>query len=162
MRDNQQDRRVNTNAESVVKMNRLVWLGLGVVGGLVLASAIGVMVVNVIIPWEDVCAVLGPAQTLAEAGSRLLTQLQGWLTNAESFLTTIGSDEEVGEARTGLAGLIDQAKEVTSDMEAAIADVLTMPLQALIALAKVVLSAVQSSVEAAQNVMASIDAARCN
>ena len=105
---------------------------------------------------------LGPAQTLAEAGSRLLTQLQGWLTNAESFLTTIGSDEEVGEARTGLAGLIDQAKEVTSDMEAAIADVLTMPLQALIALAKVVLSAVQSSVEAAQNVMASIDAARCN
>lgn len=162
MIDNQQDRRENTNVESQARVNRLVWLGAGIVGGFILASAVGVMVVNVIIPWEDVCAVLGPAQTLAETGSRLLTQLQDWLTNAENFLTTIGSDEEVGEARTGLAGLIDRAKEVTSDVEAAVVDVLTMPLQALIALAKVVLSAVQSSVEAAQNVMASIDAARCS
>ncbi len=162
MRNNQQDRRANTNAESLVKVNRPLWLGLGAVGGFVLAAAIGVVAVNVMIPWEDVCAVLGPAQTLAETGSRLLTQLQDWLTNAESFLTTIGSDEEVGEARTGLAGLIDKAKEVTSDVEAAVVDILTMPLQALIALAKVVLSAVQSSVEAAQNVMASIDAARCS
>lgn len=162
MRNNQQYKSQEHQRENQARVNRLVWLGLGAVGGFVLAAAIGVVVVNVMIPWEDVCAVLGPAQTLAETGSKLLTQLQNWLTNAESFLTTIGSDEEVGEARTGLAGLIDKAKEVTSDVEAAVVDVLTTPLQALIALAQIVLSAVQSSVEAAQNVIASVDAARCS
>ena len=144
-------------------MNRFIWLGLGAVGGFILAAAIGVVVVNLIIPWEDVCAVLGPAQTLAEAGSKLLTQLQDWLTKAESFLTTIGSTEEAaGEAKTGLAGLIDKAKEVTGDVAAAAIDIVTLPLEALIALAKVVLGEVQASVDAARNVIASIDAARCS
>ena len=128
-----------------------------------MAGAAGVMVVNLIIPWEDVCAVLGPAQALAESGSRLLAQLQDWLTDAESFLTTVSTtDEEAVEARTGLAGLLDKAKDVTGDVGATLVDILTMPLQALITLAKVVLSSVQDSVDAARNVIASIDAARCN
>ena len=144
-------------------MNRFIWLGLGAVGGFILAAAIGVVVVNLIIPWEDVCAVLGPAQTLAEAGSKLLSQLQDWLTKAESFLTTIGSTEEAaGEAKTGLAGLLDKAKEVAGDVTEAAIDIVTLPLEALIALAKVVLGEVQASVDAARNVIASIDAARCS
>ncbi len=144
-------------------MNKFVWLGLGAVGGFIVAAAIGFVVVNVMIPWEDVCAVLVPAQVLADTGSRLMIQLQEWLTTAENFLATLGgSEEEAGEVKTGLAGLLDKAKEVTGEVTAAVTRVLVLPLQALIELAKVVLGQVQESVDAARNVMAGIDAARCN
>lgn len=143
-------------------MNRFVWLGLGAVGGFVLAGAVGVMVVDLVIPWEDVCAVLGPAQGVAETGSTLLVQLQDWLTRAESLLATMSSAEEAAGTRTGLAGLLDKATGVTGELKAAVVDLVAMPLRALIDLAKVLLGEVQAAVDAARDVIASVDAARCD
>ena len=78
------------------------------------------------------------------------------------MLATLGSGEqEAAEAKTGLAGLLEQAKDITGDVESAVVGIVTMPLPALIDLAQVVLSHVQVSVDAAQNVIASVDAARC-
>ena len=143
-------------------MQRYVWLGLGVIAGFLVAGVVGVVVVNIAIPWEDVCAVLGPAQTLAESGSSLLAQLQEWLIKAEGFLATMGSAEEVAEAKSGLAGLIDKAKDVVGEIQDALVDIVVAPLQALIVVAKAVLNSVQDAVDAAQRVVASVDASRCN
>lgn len=140
----------------------LVWLGVGLIAGLILAGAMGVVVVQLMIPWEDVCAVLVPAQKLMESGSSLLTQLQDWLTQAEEFLVSMGDGEEVGEAKTGLAGLLDKAKGITGDIRDIVVDVVTLPLQALIDLARVVLNEVEASVDAAQKTISSIDVSRCN
>ena len=142
-------------------MQRYLWLGLGIVVGFLVAGAVGVVVVNIVIPWEDVCAVLGPAQSLAESGSSLLAQLQEWLTKAEGFLATMGSAEEVAETKSGLAGLIDKAKDVVGDIQNVLVDIVVEPLQALIVLAKAVLASVQDAVDAAQRVIASVDASRC-
>ena len=130
--------------------------------GFAAAGVVGVLVVNIAIPWEDVCAVLGPAQTLSEAGSSLLAQLQEWLAKAESFLATMGSAEDIAETRSGLGGLIDKAKDVVGDIQSALVDIVVAPLELLIVLAKSVLGSVQEAVDAAQRVIASIDASRCN
>ena len=143
-------------------MSKFLWLGLGVVGGFALAGAVGVMVVNLLIPWEDVCAVVGPAQRVAETGSTLVAQLQDWLDRAEGFLATMSSAEEAGETKAGLAGLLDKAKGVTGEVKDAVVDLVELPLRALIDLARIVLGDVQAAVDAARDVIASVDTARCN
>ena len=61
------------------------WVALGVVIGLIAAGSAGVVVVNLLIPWEDICAALGPAQIMAETGSTLITELLAWLDKARVF-----------------------------------------------------------------------------
>lgn len=142
--------------------SRVVWVGAGLLAGLAVAAAVGIVTVNVLIPWEDICAALDPAQALAEVGSRLLVQLQEWLSLAEGLVNNLGPEErEADEAKSGLAGLLEQAKDIAGDAGSGVVDIVAVPLRALIDLAQVVLTSVQAAVDAARDVMASVDAARC-
>ena len=120
------------------------------------------MIVNLLIPWEDICAVIGPAQRVADTGATLLVSLQDWLAKAESLLATGSSDQVTEQARTGLGGIVDRAEAIVSDVKDSAIDIVTAPLQRLIDLAQGVLSAVQAAVDAARDVVASVDEARCN
>ena len=142
-------------------MNRFVWFALGIFAGIVLAAATGAMVINLLIPWEDICAVVGPAQRVAETGSKLLTDLQDWLTKAESFLAA-DSPEQAADTRAGLGGILDRAGSIVSDAKESAIDIVTAPLLAVVDLAQGVLSAVQATVDAARDVLASVDETRCN
>ena len=120
------------------------------------------MVVNLIIPWEDVCAVLAASHVVVDAGSSLISQLIEWLDAADTYLVAAPSAESApAEAATGLSGLLDQAKALTSSVQETAVNLVTLPLRALIEIARAVLSAVQESVDAAQGVIESVDAARC-
>jgi hypothetical protein len=141
-------------------VSNIVWLIAGGIAGLVLAAAIGVVAVNLILPWDDICATFPHLQRVAEVGSKLLVNLQAWLTQAQDFLSLrpLTSTEE---ARTGLSGLLDQAADVGVNVARTTLNVVTAPLQALIALTKEVLAAVQAAVDAARDAIDAIDAARC-
>ncbi len=143
-------------------MRNFLWLAIGVVIGVVGAGATGIVIVNLLIPWEDICAVIGPAQRVADTGATLLVSLQDWLAKAESLLATGSSDQVTEEARTGLGGIVDRAEAIVSDVKDSAIDIVTAPLQRLIDLAQGVLSAVQAAVDAARDVVASVDEARCN
>ena len=132
----------------------------GVVVGLIIAIAVGLWVINLIIPWEDVCLVLGPAKTLAETGSALITELQAWLSAAENFLNATPAAESA-DAPTGLGSLLEKARDVAGGVGEGIVDVLTVPLRVLIDLAQAALSAVKAAVDAARDVISSVDSARC-
>ena len=141
-------------------MRSLLLVGLGLLTGLVLAAAIGFIAIEVLLPWEDICAVVGPAQKVVETGSALLADLDAWLARAESFLST-SPPEEATEARKGLGGLVDKAAEVAAGAAGVAVDVMTAPLEALIDLAQLLLGAVQAEVDAARDLLASIDQSRC-
>ena len=144
--------------------NSRLWIGMavGAVAGLLIAGATGVVVVNLIIPWEDVCAVLGASHVVVEAGSSLISQLIEWLDEADAFLEAAPSAESAPSGTaTGLSGLLDQAKSVTSSVQETAVNLVTLPLRALIEIAQAVLLAVQESVDAAQSVIESVDSARC-
>ena len=144
--------------------NNKLWIGIvvGVLVGLLIAGGTGVVVVNLIIPWEDVRAVLAASHVVVEAGSSLISQLIEWLDAADAYLVAAPAAESApSEAATGLSGLLDQAKSVTSSVQETAVNLVTLPLRALIEIAQVVLSAVQESVDAAQRVIESVDAARC-
>ncbi len=143
-------------------MRNFLWLAIGVVIGVVGAGATGIVIVNLLIPWEDICAVIGPAQRVADTGATLLVSLQDWLAKAESLLATGSSDQVTEQARTGLGGIVDRAEAIVSDVKDSAIDIVTAPLQRLIDLAQGVLSAVQAAVDAARDVVASVDEARCN
>ena len=141
-----------------------LWLGLGIgaVAGLMIAGATGVLVINLLIPWEDVCLALSASHAVVETGSNLISQLIEWLDAAAEFLVAAPEGEQdTGEAARGLAGLLDQAKSVTNSVQETAINLITMPLRALIDIARAVLSAVQESVDAAKGVIESVDAARC-
>ena len=142
-------------------MDKFAWLGLGIFLGIGIAAAVGVVVVDLLIPWEDVCVVLGPAQRLAEIGTGLIADLQAWLAKAESLLQAGLSNEASEEARSGLGGLLDRAGEIASDVRDGAVDIVTAPLRALIDLGQDLLSAVHEAVDAARSVAASIEEARC-
>ena len=141
-------------------MNWVVGLFIGVVVGLIGAAAIGVLVVNLILPWEDICAAIGPMQQVAESGSRLITDLQSWLTQVQDLLSQRPSASGE-EARSGLSGLLDRATDVAGDVASTALDIMTAPLEALIALAQATLAATQDAVDAARNAVAAVDQARC-
>ena len=134
--------------------NKMLWAGAGAIAGFVVAASVGVIVINMVIPWEDICAVLGPAQALAAAGASLLEELQAWLAQAESVLAA-GKPESSSGLSGGLGGILSNAAGEAIN-------VILTPVTALIDLAQAVIVAVQSAVEAAQNVIESVDAARCN
>ena len=135
----------------------ITFASIGVFGGVLLAAAIGVIVVNIILPWEDICAVLGPAQELTRAGSELIDDLRAWLAQAERFLAA-DAPSDAGARPDGLGGLLDRARDVT---ETVIAPALTAPLRALIDVVDGVLLAVQAAVDAARDVASAIDSSRC-
>lgn len=141
-------------------MSNIVWFIIGGSAGLVLAAATGVVAVNLILPWEDICATLPHLQRVAEVGSRLLVDLQAWLTQAQDLLS-LRPSASIEEARSGLSGLLDQAAGIGADVAGTALNVVTAPLQALIALTKDVLEAVQAAVDAARDAIAAIAAARC-
>jgi hypothetical protein len=141
-------------------MRTALYIGLGLVLGVMLAAIVGVVVVDLIIPWEDICLAVGPAQNVIVAGSALLTDLEEWLTAAEEFLA-VSPPSEGSEARSGLSGLLSRATQVAGEAAATTINVLTAPLRLLIDLAQALVSAVQASMDAARDLLANIDTARC-
>ena len=114
-----------------------------------------------LIPWEDICPVLGPAQRLAEVGAGLIAELQSWLAKAESLLQTGSSNEASEEARTGLGSLLDRAGEIAGDARDRAVDIVTAPLQSLIDLAQDMLNSIQETVDAALDVTATAEELGC-
>ena len=100
--------------------NSKLWIGLviGAVVGVLIAGAAGVVVINLMIPWEDVCLAVGASHTLVEAGSNLIAKLIEWLDEADAFLAAApAADSAPTEAGQGLSGLLDQAKTVTGSVQ---------------------------------------------
>ena len=150
--------------ERCTSTNSKLWMGLaiGAVAGVLIAGGTGVVVINLMIPWEDVCLAVGASHTLVEAGSDLIAKLIEWLDEADAFLAAApAADSAPTEAAQGLSGLLDRAKAVTGNVQEAAVNLITMPLRALIDITRAALSAVQESVDAAQRVIESVDAARC-
>ena len=129
--------------------------------GIGIAAGVVAVIIDMLIPWEDICPVLGPAQKLAEFGSGLIADLQAWLAKAESLLEAGSSSEASEEARAGLGGILDRAGEIASDVRDRAVDIVIAPLRALIDLAQDLLGSVRETVDAARDVMASIEDVGC-
>ena len=143
-------------------MYRLGWIGLGAVAGIVLAGGFAIVMIQILIPWEAICATVAPAQEIARLGSILITELQAWLIKAEEFLNVGGPSEQATEVRQGLRGLLDRATGEMQTATGVVVDVVTAPLRLLIDTAQIVLEAVQAVVDAARDSLESIDQSRCN
>ena len=135
--------------------------GLGGVAALVLIGGIAVYVINIIIPWEAICATLGPMQTLSTQASALLGELRTWLGGAEALLASASTADVPDEMSSGLGGLIDRAADIASDASSSVLNVVTAPLRGLIAAAEGVVAAVQAVLDSVTDAIASIDASRC-
>ena len=142
-------------------MSKLFIFLLGAVAGVGLAIGIGVLVIEILLPWEEVCAVLPAAQKVVEIGGQLLTDLQAWLVKAEEFLRIGASEQTASEVRSGFSGLLDRAKEITGDAVEPVVSFVTAPLRTLIDLAQNLISNIQSAVAASEDVIGSIDATKC-
>ena len=143
-------------------MYRLGWIGLGAAAGVVLAGGFAVVIIQILIPWEAICATVAPSQEVVRLGSVLITEIQSWLVKAEEFLSMGGSSGQATEVREGLGGLLDRAKgEVQAATNIAV-DVVAAPLRLLIDAAQVVLEAIKGVVDAARDSLESIDQSRCN
>ena len=126
-----------------------------------LAIGIVILVIDTLLPWEQVCAVLPPAQKVVEIGGPLLTDLQAWLAKAEEFLSTGASEQAASEVKSNFGGLLDRAEEITGDVVESVISFVTAPLRTLIDLAQNLISNRQSAVAASEDIIASIDATKC-
>ena len=142
-------------------MSKLIIFLLGAVAGVGLAIGIGILVIEILIPWEEVCAVLPPALKVVEIGGQLLTDLQAWLVKAEEFLSFGASEQAKSEVKSDFGGLLDRAKEITGDAVESVVSLVTAPLRTLIDLAQSLISNIQSTVAASEEIIASIDATKC-
>ena len=142
-------------------MSKLFIFLLGAVAGVGLAIGIGILVIEILIPWEEVCAVLPPALKVVEIGGQLLTDLQAWLVKAEEFLSFGASEQAASEIRSGFGGLLDRAREITGDAVESVVSFVTAPLRTLIDLAQNLIGGIQSTVAASEEIIASIDATKC-
>ena len=142
-------------------MDKIGWMGLGVLIGAIAVGGIAIVVVQIIIPWDVICATIAPTQRVVETGSALIAELRAWLDAAESALSAGSSPEQTAQAREGLGGLLDKAKGTAVDVASAAANVATAPLRALIDIAQALLGAVQETVDAARDSLASIDRTQC-
>ena len=143
-------------------MNRLGWTGLGMLIGVILAGGFAIVIIQILIPWEAICATVAPMQEVIRLGSLLIAELQAWLLEAEEFISAGGSPAQGTEAREGLGGLLDRAKGEVQTATSVVVDVVTAPLRLLIDAAQVVLEAVESVVAAARDSLDSIDQSRCS
>ena len=143
-------------------MYRLGWAGLGMLVGVILAGGFAIVIVQILIPWEAICATVAPSQEVVRLGSLLIAELQAWLLKAEEFIGSGGSPAQGTEVREGLGGLLDRAKGEVQAATNVIVDVVTAPLRLLIDAAQVILDAVQGVVDAARESLDSIDQSRCS
>ena len=142
-------------------MHRLGWTGLGMAIGVILAGGFAIVMIQILIPWEAICATVAPSQEVVRLGSLLITELQAWLLKAEEFMSSGGSPAQGTEVREGLGGLLDRARGEVQTATSVVVDVVTAPLQLLIDAAQVALDAVQGVVDAARESLDSIDQSRC-
>ena len=143
-------------------MYRLGWAGVGMLVGVILAGGFAIVIVQILIPWEAICATVAPSQEVVRLGSLLIAELQAWLLKAEEFIGSGGSPAQGTEVREGLGGLLDRAKGEVQAATNVIVDVVTAPLRLLIDAAQVILDAVQGVVDAARESLDSIDQSRCS
>ena len=143
-------------------MGKYLWLTLGVVLGIGISVAVVVAIIDMLIPWDEICPVLAPAQRLAEAGSILIVELEAWLAKAESLLQSGESSEASEETRTGLGGILDSAGDIIGDVRDTTVDIVTAPLRALVDLAQDTLNSIQESVDAALYVVATAEELGCD
>ena len=143
-------------------MYRLGWAGLGMLVGVILAGGFAIVIVQILIPWEAICATVAPSQEVVRLGSLLIAELQAWLLKVEEFIGSGGSPAQGTEVREGLGGLLDRAKGEVQAATNVIVDVVTAPLRLLIDAAQVILDAVQGVVDAARESLDSIDQSRCS
>ena len=139
---------------------KLGYVGLGALLGAVAIGGVGFYVVQLMIPWEAICATVAPSQRIVETGGALIADMRAWLDAAEAALST-GDPAEAEQAKSGLGGLLDRAKEQAVETGGSLLDVATAPLRALIDLAQVVLAAVSEAVDAATAALDAIDSTRC-
>ena len=130
--------------------------------GVILAGGFAIVIVQILIPWEAICATVAPSQEVVRLGSLLIAELQAWLLKAEEFIGSGGSPAQGTEVREGLGGLLDRAKGEVQAATNVIVDVVTAPLRLLIDAAQVILDAVQGVVDAARESLDSIDQSRCS
>ena len=142
-------------------MHGVGWFGLGALIGAAVIGGGAIVIVQIIIPWDVICATIAPTQRLIEAGGALIAELRSWLDAAEATLSAGSPEEQTTQAREGLGGLLDRAKEEALDVASAAANVATAPLRALIDIAQALLGAVQEAVDAARESLASIDRTQC-
>lgn len=142
-------------------MHRLSWTGLGMLIGVILAGGLAMALIQMLIPWEAICATVAPSQEVVRLGSLLIAEFQAWLLKAEEFMSSGGSPAQGTEVREGLGGLLDRAKGEVQTATGVVVDVVTDPLRVLIDAAQVVLEAVQGAVDAARESLDSIDQSRC-
>ena len=143
-------------------MHRLGWMGLGAVAGIVLAGGFAIVIIQILIPWEAICATVAPSQEVVRLGSMLINELQAWLVIAEEFLSVSDSTAQPTEIREGLGGILDRAKGELQTTANVAVDVFASPLRLLIDVAQTLLEAVQAVVDAARDSLESIDQSRCN
>ncbi len=145
-------------------MGKIGTFFVGSAAGFLLAALVGagvvLVVINVLIPWEEICAAVGPMQTAAREGRQLIATLTEWLERAEGFLA-IATDAP-SELGGSLSGILDRVGEIAGGAASLGLDILTAPLEALIDVAKSALGATEGAVKAAENVLASVDESRCN
>lgn len=139
---------------------RLGYVGLGALLGAVATGGVGFYVVQLMIPWEAICATVAPSQRIVEMGGALITDLRAWLDAAEAALSS-GDPSEAEQAKSGLGGLLDRAKEEAVETGGTLLSVATAPLRAVIDLAQAVLAAVSEAVDAAAAALDAIDSTRC-
>ena len=142
-------------------MGKYIWLTLGVLLGIGISVAVVAAIIDMLIPWDEICPVLAPAQRLAEAGTGLIAELEAWLAKAESFLQSGESSEASEEARTGLGGILDRAGDIVGDVRDTAVDIVTAPLRALIDLAQDMLSSIQETVDAALDMIVVVEELGC-
>ena len=142
-------------------MHRVGWIGLGALIGAIAVGGVAIVIVQIIFPWDVICATVAPTLVLIESGSALIAELRSWLDAAEEALTMGGSEEQTSQAREGLEGLLDKAKEEAMDVASVAVNVATAPLRTLIDIAQAVLIVAQEAVDAARESLASIDRTRC-
>ena len=141
-------------------MHRFGWMGLGALIGAVAIGGVAIVIVQIIIPWDVICATIAPTQRLVEAGGALIAELRSWLDAAEAALSAGATEEQTTQAREGLGGLIDRARDQALDVASSAANVVAAPLRALIDIAQALLAVAQEAVDAALESLASIEG-RC-
>ena len=142
-------------------MHRFGWMGLGALGGVVLAGGFAVYIINILIPWEAICATVAPSQELVRIGGSLIMELEAWLASAQAFLAAGEPEAQAQEVRQGLGGALDRAQSQLQAGASVVVNATIEPLRLLIEAAQLVLREIRAVVEAAQTSLDSIDQARC-
>ena len=142
-------------------MHRIGWIGLGALIGAIAVGGFAVIIVQIIIPWDVICATVAPSLRVIETGGTLIAELRSWLDAAEAALSAGPSEDQTTQAREGLGGLLDRAREGALDAASGAVDIAAAPLRALIDIAQALLTVAQDAVDAARESLDAIDRTKC-